>query len=195
MVPMGERGHVTGHYVFDTDRRFPFPTTNPNGTVDRVGTFVDAQLLLVDITWTSRINGRVGSYRVRRIATKIEMTPVPAGWATDPRGRHQYRCWDGKDWTDDMVDNGVVSVDRMPRPGTNRSGLPTTPLIPQELWHPTVNVVEAREVVFVLARTPGGNDAQIRGAIAWLLRLSDKPADHLQSLSMQRNDSSVFERP
>lgn len=35
----------------------------------------------------------------------------PPRWAADPTGRHQYRYWDGNDWTDQVSDNGVVATD------------------------------------------------------------------------------------
>lgn len=34
-------------------------------------------------------------------------------WHNDPLGRHQYRYWDGSDWTDHVADKGVRSVDPM----------------------------------------------------------------------------------
>jgi hypothetical protein len=42
--------------------------------------------------------------------------PVSAGlsapaWAADPTGRHQWRYWDGKAWTDYVADNGQESRD------------------------------------------------------------------------------------
>jgi hypothetical protein len=40
------------------------------------------------------------------------MTPDnPARWAPDPLGRHQYRYWDGSQWTDHVSDDGVVQSD------------------------------------------------------------------------------------
>jgi len=32
-------------------------------------------------------------------------------WHPDPTGRHQYRWWDGQQWTDQVADHGVVGVD------------------------------------------------------------------------------------
>jgi len=32
-------------------------------------------------------------------------------WHPDPAGRHQYRYWDGKSWTDHVSDNGQQAVD------------------------------------------------------------------------------------
>ena len=39
------------------------------------------------------------------------MSDIPAGWQPDPRGRHEYRYWDGKQWTDHVSDQGEVSTD------------------------------------------------------------------------------------
>jgi uncharacterized membrane protein YhaH (DUF805 family) len=36
---------------------------------------------------------------------------VPAGWYPDPAGRHQYRYWDGMQWTVSVSDNGVAASD------------------------------------------------------------------------------------
>ena len=34
-----------------------------------------------------------------------------SSWEPDPTGRHQYRWWDGEEWTDQVADDGVQSVD------------------------------------------------------------------------------------
>lgn len=51
----------------------------------------------------------------RTVTTSAAIAPAPAttesGWQTDPLGRHEYRYWDGKTWTDDVSDAGVVSTD------------------------------------------------------------------------------------
>lgn len=39
------------------------------------------------------------------------MSDIPAGWQPDPRGRHEYRYWDGTQWTDHVSDQGQVSSD------------------------------------------------------------------------------------
>lgn len=36
---------------------------------------------------------------------------VPAGWLTDPTGRHQLRYWDSMRWTDNVSDSGVTGTD------------------------------------------------------------------------------------
>jgi Protein of unknown function (DUF2510) len=41
-------------------------------------------------------------------------SPVePAGWLSDPSGRHEYRYWDGADWTRHVADHGKRSSDPM----------------------------------------------------------------------------------
>lgn len=35
----------------------------------------------------------------------------PAAWHADPTGRHQYRYWDGAQWTDFVADDGVQTTD------------------------------------------------------------------------------------
>lgn len=35
----------------------------------------------------------------------------PARWSPDPLGRHQYRYWDGSQWTDHVSDDGMVTSD------------------------------------------------------------------------------------
>ena len=35
----------------------------------------------------------------------------PARWAADPLGRHQYRYWDGTQWTEHVSDDGMVATD------------------------------------------------------------------------------------
>ncbi len=34
-----------------------------------------------------------------------------SSWEPDPTGRHQYRWWDGEQWTDQVADDGVQAVD------------------------------------------------------------------------------------
>jgi uncharacterized protein YxjI len=36
---------------------------------------------------------------------------TPPNWYPDPTGRHQFRYWDGTDWTDQVADHGSVGVD------------------------------------------------------------------------------------
>src|SRR5205823_3703567 len=35
---------------------------------------------------------------------------VPAGWYADPAGRHEYRFWDGMNWTVHVSDGGIMAT-------------------------------------------------------------------------------------
>ncbi len=55
-----------------------------------------------------------------------------AAWQPDPTGRHQYRYWDGNQWTNHVADNGVNGVDAL---SSTEAALPpeagpTTPQLP-----------------------------------------------------------------
>ena len=39
------------------------------------------------------------------------MATLAARWMNDPTGRHQYRYWDGGNWTENVYDAGVESRD------------------------------------------------------------------------------------
>jgi uncharacterized RDD family membrane protein YckC len=57
----------------------------------------------------------------------------PARWAPDPLGRHQYRYWDGSQWTEHVSDDGRVGTDppiANPAPTTNPA--PATGDVPPE---------------------------------------------------------------
>lgn len=40
----------------------------------------------------------------------------PAGWYPDPSQRHEYRFFNGHDWTADVVDSGLHSSEPLPAP-------------------------------------------------------------------------------
>lgn len=52
-----------------------------------------------------------------------------SSWEPDPTGRHQYRWFDGEEWTDQVADDGVQSVDPIT---SSEAGLPleTPPPVP-----------------------------------------------------------------
>jgi uncharacterized RDD family membrane protein YckC len=53
----------------------------------------------------------------------------PARWAPDPLRRHQYRYWDGTQWSEHVSDDGTVSVDPPTvTPLPSRSGVPAPPM-------------------------------------------------------------------
>jgi hypothetical protein len=42
------------------------------------------------------------------------MNSSTPGWHPDPTARHDYRYWDGWEWTDDVADGGVTAYDPLP---------------------------------------------------------------------------------
>lgn len=56
------------------------------------------------------------------------MSDQSGSWQPDPFGRHQYRYWNGTEWTDQVSDDGVVSSD----PATAEGAGATTPGVPTE---------------------------------------------------------------
>jgi hypothetical protein len=61
----------------------------------------------------------VGWWGIRRYRRRHPPKPpppeptLPAGWAPDPSGGHQYRYWTGLRWTEHVSDHGVVVTDPM----------------------------------------------------------------------------------
>jgi len=54
------------------------------------------------------------SYNPRQRASLSEdrlTHAVPAGWKADPTGRHQFRYWNGRHWTENVADAGVQNRD------------------------------------------------------------------------------------
>jgi uncharacterized RDD family membrane protein YckC len=52
--------------------------------------------------------------------------PNPPRWSPDPLGRHEYRYWDGSQWTEHVSDNGMVATDPpiAPPPGSGSTPAP-----------------------------------------------------------------------
>ena len=50
------------------------------------------------------------------------MSDHPADWYPDPSGKHEYRYWDGSQWTANVSNHGRQSSD----PLTTSAPLPTT---------------------------------------------------------------------
>lgn len=46
-------------------------------------------------------------------AGRVAAPPLPAEWRADPAGRHQWRYWNGADWTEHVADDGVPGVDHL----------------------------------------------------------------------------------
>lgn len=68
----------------------------------------------------------------------------PAAWHPDPLGRHEYRYWDGDNWTDHVADGGQAGLDPLEaalaaEPGNiadpgNVAGDATTPVRTEPGW-------------------------------------------------------------
>jgi hypothetical protein len=55
----------------------------------------------------------------------------PPSWYADPTGRHQYRYWNGTEWTDQVADDQVTSTDPATMPsGDPVPGAPPAPVAP-----------------------------------------------------------------
>jgi len=81
----------------------------------------------------------------------VETPDNPARWAADPLGRHQYRYWDGAQWTDHVADNGMVAID----PPT--ASVPTTAVSPGGLVAPRPETASFA-MAATGARQPTGTD-------------------------------------
>lgn len=89
-------------------------------TVDAgVGLFVAAAGVMVAIVGIALAGSESAADRRARRAGLAVAVPQPAtigaapqpGWHPDPQGRHQYRWWDGHQWTTHVSDTGVPSED------------------------------------------------------------------------------------
>lgn len=49
--------------------------------------------------------------RQRTSLSETRISSVPAGWKADPTGRHQFRYWNGAQWTENVADAGVQDRD------------------------------------------------------------------------------------
>jgi hypothetical protein len=82
-------------------RRHPLPTHQQAGQFAYAGTAVPTPAV---------------AYGALPAAGNAPVDPVTAAvpaaqWAADPRGRHQYRWWDGSAWSEHVVTAGVSSRD------------------------------------------------------------------------------------
>src|SRR5438094_6092081 len=73
---------------------------------------------------------------------------APAGWYTDPAGRHEKRYWDGTGWTAGVSDGGVA--------GTDPPGSPPTPLSERPAGQVTAPAASAPVTVPAATDAPGG---------------------------------------
>jgi uncharacterized protein (AIM24 family) len=66
------------------------------------------------------------------------MADAPADWYPDPLGRHEYRYWDGAQWTEHVADAGEASVDPIAAaaPAASDTQVPVTPGASAEVVEP-----------------------------------------------------------
>jgi hypothetical protein len=61
--------------------------------------------------------GLTRGYRPRQRTSVVqpaaERASVPSGWKADPTGRHQFRFWDGSQWTENVADDGNQTLDSL----------------------------------------------------------------------------------
>lgn len=108
------------------------------------------------------------------------MTTSPAGWQPDPRGRHEYRYWNGTQWTDHVADNGVASKDPVsdvsePVTGATAESRPAAATEVQPAAGSAPGVAGARPGPAVEGTASGG--AQAGGATGGSVRGGATPGD------------------
>jgi uncharacterized membrane protein YhaH (DUF805 family) len=65
----------------------------------------------------------------------------PANWYADPSGRHQYRYFDGAQWTEHVADDGRVRLDPLGPPPRSEQTLVTPPVAAQPEPEPAPVIV------------------------------------------------------
>ena len=98
--------------------RWERPADDPDDApVAAVPAFVPGQRPAVELEVVAEDLGEPG------IDTSWEYQPVGeapppapkgqwwAGWLPDPRGRHEFRYWDGTNWSDHVADSGLAGTD------------------------------------------------------------------------------------
>jgi uncharacterized RDD family membrane protein YckC len=91
--------------------------------------------------------------------------PNPPRWAPDPLGRHEYRYWDGGQWTEHVSDQGTTSTDppTAPPPGAGVTTAPdpatsahaTAPAPAYASAYPTYATTARRDPTAVMGRRYG----------------------------------------
>ena len=125
---------------------------------------------------------------------------TPGGWHADPLNRHQYRWWDGAEWTGNVSDSGVASVDAAglgvqpgqgTEPGTavptpitrtevdallpqvqhpNDFGLPSRPVVESRTYASPMSYVGSTRRLIRWANGVGQSSPAV-GALAWTLAI------------------------
>ena len=88
-------------------------THQPTGHADASGTFFSAGSTATKTARAPIMLDRPyrPKQRISLDATEEAAPSVPAGWKADPTGRHQFRYWDGFQWTENVADAGEQSRD------------------------------------------------------------------------------------
>jgi len=73
-------------------------------------TVAEADLLVDELTRLSRL-ARIGGRLPPRLHHPEVPLDVPSGWYPDPSGRHRWRFWDGRQWTEHVGDAGTAAID------------------------------------------------------------------------------------
>lgn len=63
------------------------------------------------LIYLAAVRPRVKAAEATGTAYRSSFTSSPPGWFPDPSGRHQFRYWDGRQWTAGVSDNGVAGSD------------------------------------------------------------------------------------
>jgi len=82
--------------------RAPAPRPRPEPEVGEVGTGLPAEAV------------GVGGGPPDVAAPGAGSSLPPPGWHPDPSGRHWWRWWDGRGWTEHVADGGAPYVDPLP---------------------------------------------------------------------------------
>jgi hypothetical protein len=90
------------------------------------------------------------------------MTENPAGWHPDPMGRHEHRYWDGTQWTDNVSDQGQMSMD----PVMAAPQAVSAPAEPSRVDLPAIDPSQIRVTGAMPAITPQQQEPPATGAPA-----------------------------
>ncbi len=61
--------------------------------------------------WADQVAAMTGNSQAATGTMTAAAPTIAAQWLSDPTGRHQYRYWDGRSWTESVSDAGATSQD------------------------------------------------------------------------------------
>jgi hypothetical protein len=117
----------------------------------------------------------------------VPVAPPEPSWRPDPTGRHDYRWWDGEEWTDDVSDDGLPSIDtgavpsapvgRRPEPDRGR-------------WWIAAGVVAAAALVLYLVVGRRSEDAPNGGRYGVsVVEFTEEAPIYTRSVSLKAGES------